>query len=190
MIIWFWILFYPLVDCELECCRWTFDTLRSTIQGLPSLFVWPVSSSQRYRLHSKSQILKLLPLKCKWILSVKKWLVNIDRYISWFYRMPATFRLWWRTDREGTGARRWTEVPRFWGWPTSWSPKRIYHTTTTLCCSLSKLTDDTYILALCAIKNFIPNFVKCTYWLWTNKEEIIINIHLLIIIIRDRKMRK
>lgn len=70
----------------------------------------------------------------------KKWLVNIDRYISWFNRMPATFRLWWRTDREGTGARRWTEVPRFWGWPTSWSPKRIYHTTTTLCCSLSKLT--------------------------------------------------
>lgn len=120
----------------------------------------------------------------------KKWLVNIDRYISWFYRMPATFRLWWRTDKEGTGARRWTEVPRFWGWPTSWSPKRIYHTTTTLCCSLSKLTDDTYILALCANKDFIPNFVKCTYWLWTNKEEIIINIHLLIIIIRDRKMRK
>lgn len=99
----------------------------------------------------------------------RKWRVNIDRYGSCFYRMPATFRLSWRIDREGTGGRRWTEVPLFWGWPTSWSPKRIYHTMTTLCCLLSKLTSNTFILTLWANEDFIPNFLQCTYWLWTYK---------------------
>lgn len=59
-----------------------------------------------------------------------------------------------------------------------------------LCCLLSKLIDDIYILVLCVNKDFILNFVKCIYWFWINKEEIIFNIYFLIIIIRDRKMRK
>lgn len=119
----------------------------------------------------------------------RKWRVNIDRYGSCFYRMPATFRLSWRIDREGTGGRRWTEVPLFWGWPTSWSPKRIYHTMTTLCCLLSKLTSNTLILNYAQTKtSYLTSYnVHIGYGL--TKEEII-SIHILIIINRDRIMRK
>lgn len=119
----------------------------------------------------------------------RKWRVNIDRYGSCFYRMPATFRLSWRIDREGTGGRRWTEVPLFWGWPTSWSPKRIYHTMTTLCCLLSKLTSNTFILNYALTKtSYLTSYnVHIGYGL--TKEEIIF-IHILITINRDRIMRK